>query len=1814
MTDNRHETIHAADNIPIKEAVKEELANAVIAVNGFQRDENYLLQEGDLCTIRLFPRGGDGWGPGTPNHFGDLFLKAVSWVGNLAWAGIKWVGSAIWDSLKDALGAGQQSDLKSPEALKSIPQLRGAKNQSNYNKPIPIVMGKHLYTPMYIGMPYTEIGGEDGEDQYFNALFLLGYGKLQVTDIKLGLLGDLCSNKALKDDGLLVFDGNPAYEEDDPNDDPKLELRQGANAERNDGEVGLYPQKVFEEQLSIELTNFKVDGKTKVLQVPRFTAKNPMKVQVEFTFNGGLLQYDSKGNKQNASVDISIQWKLPQEDDEGWKPFGLVRGGAQKGEDETVTTITRQKSKVMRFIAQREFTYAEACAAIDRTIELRIQRASEQDLESSKISDKVYVTAVRTWCFDYEKSSADNLVPQAPMIAKYRDKTCRLGFRIKASGAVQGTLDALNCVAQSYGRTWDGANWTLNESPAQNPASIALKLLQSPSLGSRAYPDAMLDMHSFGAFYEWCENKGFACNGVLTSKKRADDILDMVLGTGRAMRVLNGNQYGVLIDKPRPVPVAILNSQNVLEASNQKAFADIPSGLCVNFINEEDGYSQNEIYAMYDGSKQPGEGLIETIDMPFVTNYAQAYKNAMYQLACRHLRPEVWIRKLGIFGHLIALGDRVEVQDDTILVGIGEGAAITGLAYDASGNMTGIQTDGLFDVTDTAQRYGITITQYDGVHAPSIRTKEVAAPEAGNYRDFVFAAPIEAGDLVKPSIGDMVSFGLYDRITTSALCFGKKDNGDGTFDLTLAPYQEGVYTADSGAIPEFDSKLTPPQGIPGIPGAPSDTVTREEAIAISKDFAIPGPSGPPATVYELIPGATVIKRNNSGVIDPPTISCEQQSITGNSPPAPSNKTLKYITEQGGEETLYEGPVTVGAWEFIEFRLYDGLTLLDRENVPVLSDGPPATVYHLVPSVPMIARNPSGEASPSAISCAQQVVVGSKPPEPSNKTIKYSTSVNQDETEYTDPVPVAWDWIEFRLRDGETLLDQERVFVLSEGEPARIYELQPSASVIRHYDGVTDPYKIACSQVSITGNGLPVPSNKTLRYATSLDDEQDYEGEIIVNPAWGWIEFRLYDGDVLLDKERVPVLKDGENQIWLDLPNQSISAPCDSDGNPRSLPITTQAILYNGNTPITPGDFYAKTIAARSLVYYPGDSGDLFDPMLGDFYPVETDWWFLSPIQEDAGFIQQTQASIDRNGLITIKQLADDETTIMVNAQYGDAVYSAPLTLIKVKDAQRPVIIDIENENTSIACDAYGDPHPGELPLQTKAVLYWGAELVAPFWSLEGGKGITIDQGGILTVAQDAKLTDVNNVAVKAAFRGKTYVRVFTLTKTRDGESPIYLNLIPDNEVIQCDYLGNPLRGLPLTAQAELFKGTQEITAAMELAEAARVDILHYPGSAGNMFDPMLGDFYPTLGYPVVWSLAGAPDGVTIDGHGLITVSGTAELDDINTITVRAAYHGKTYEAAFGIAKARGGTPGAEGNAANVPKYRGVTNTADTGNTGRVRLTSGGYIAMNDLDWVLFMGTADWTRARLYQWSAETSVWARMEPAQNTLEYMEALRDITEGAPDGIFSTVFCQVLFAQQAAIATLESQLIQVLNAIYGGERFTKDGDTLVDNGADKTGFMLGADGKFIASNGEFSGLLRASSIHIDGNVTVGDTYVLRSNYSLSAPINQSETETYSFMQSVTTMAQGTCRLVMQFGSDSYSSGYSGKYKILLNNIQIANDDFADRVAIDINLPFSDNHIEIWGWTSPAEGRPILGHKTVLKAVELRVAEDPAVLSFMGM
>lgn len=811
------ETVSISERKAIRDCVSLDFENSIIFVNGFQKDENYVLCDDDVCTIRVMPAGG------TP--VGDFFDFVWDKVTDFA----SWAWGNVQDFFKWALGI-EEPDIpsnKARDSLQSIPTLTGAKNQGGYNKAIPMALGRIFYTPIYCGNPYHTLSGVDGEHQTYHVLYMLGYNDIQVTDFKLGVV-DLAHNTdytdkdgtvhhvTTVDNGDILINGRWDGEKNGIH----LELQQG------DNEVSLYPQKVVEESLGIELIHTSDDKE--VLECNRFSAKYPQKIEIELTLEG-LIGYDNSGKAQSRSV--SVKMEISFDGGVTYEPFNTYNTTGQdvSCDSNGVYTITRSKNKVMRFAMERILSYSEGIDCANRIAELRIKRTNAKNGDN-RTSDTVYLSAIRTWCYDYEKSKATEddenyeeteLIPQVPLIKSRRNMTARLGLQIDANNTdFKNQLDALNCIITAKGKTWNGTEWLDSHTPNSNPASMALRLLEHESRGRYRYGFNYLDKidyGSFGEFYEWCnqsrsENDStpkFQCNGIITSAKKTRDILDGILMVGRAKLILNERRYGVWIDKPRPTSVMILNAQNVLSASNSKSFEDLPDGYKTKFVNEMT-WQTDEIKCMLTGTETPGM-VFESTELSFQTDVKQVFQNSKYMLACKKLRRETWNRKVSVDGNLLDIGSKVEIQDDTIAVGIGEGAEIKELVIEGN-YITGIKTDGHFIVSDPNLTYGIRCTCADGNNAPKIMAWNVFVPGTGMVSDFTFVNPILKTADYKPNVGDIISFGLFQHETTEALCFGKKDNGDGTFDLTLVPYQEAIYTADEDGVSVddlvFDSKVT----------------------------------------------------------------------------------------------------------------------------------------------------------------------------------------------------------------------------------------------------------------------------------------------------------------------------------------------------------------------------------------------------------------------------------------------------------------------------------------------------------------------------------------------------------------------------------------------------------------------------------------------------------------------------------------------------------------------------------------------------------------------------------------------------------------------------------------------------------------------------------------------------------------------------------------------------------------------------------------------------------------------------------------------
>ena len=648
----------------------------------------------------------------------------------------------------------------------------------------------------------------------------------------------------------------------------------------------LYPQKVVEEELNVELIHLNDsddDTGTGILLSERFSAKNPMKTEIEFDIAGLFaVRSDDEGKKSSTSIQICIQYSL----DGGttWKNYGcptstagvwstvgtnkslMVHGVELTGLD--VYGITLNRNKEMRFNATREYTYDEAMNASNRIIEFRIFRYNNEGAKADGTSedsftDKIVLTYIRTWCFDYEKSKGSydvdtktyqywdatnqkwtggSLVAQTPMSEKKRKITTTLGFQVDADqNEFKNQLNDLNCLIQSYGRTCQKVEetdesgyvtgyhyeWSDRDdlSPTSNPASLVLMIMQHESREKYAYDDDKFDLQSFGKLYEYCstarEEFGkiypkFACNGVITSQTKTLTIVNDILSVCRAKLRYENNKFSVFMDNPDTENTLVLNNRNIMSFSVKKAYDSEIDGVKISFENEDNNYEKDEMKVLYNDSDayddtKADKLVYASLDMKYQTSPSQIYQNAKYYLATKKLHPETWEIKTSVDAHLLKMGSRIGVQSDTISVGIGDGGEVTGFSLNPAGKIRYIHTDCNIDSTfyelSETENYALVITQTGGSSAPTVKTHSVkpVIDADGFINSFRLETPIDADAINK---GDIVSFGTLGSAIVDCVVFGKKDNGDDTFTITATPYLEELYNADTGEIPEFDSKVT----------------------------------------------------------------------------------------------------------------------------------------------------------------------------------------------------------------------------------------------------------------------------------------------------------------------------------------------------------------------------------------------------------------------------------------------------------------------------------------------------------------------------------------------------------------------------------------------------------------------------------------------------------------------------------------------------------------------------------------------------------------------------------------------------------------------------------------------------------------------------------------------------------------------------------------------------------------------------------------------------------------------------------------------
>lgn len=730
---------------------------------------------GTVLTLRVVPGKGGGGKGILGIVLGIVTAAAGFFLGPIVGVALG-IGPALGSALVGIVGKLLTFALVPPPKPPSAPSLggrgvaasptyaiTGARNQANPYGPVPRLYGKHKLVPPYGAQPYTEIVGDD---QYLRLLFCLGYGPLEIADIRIG------------ETPIEAFD------------DVEMEVRQGFE---DDDPVTLYPADVFEEPLSVELTQA---GGPAV----RVSQPDADELSIDMTFDRGLGLLNSQGTATSSrTVQFTVEYR--------------AAGSA----DPWISAGTFSCTGSTRSLARRGFRWVLPARG---QYEVRLTRTTE-DAGSS-----VFKLDHSVW------TSLRSIRNEHPL---RMTELALIALRIRASDQLNGVIDQLSCVATAMLPIWNGASWSA-PTATRNPAWAYLDALKGSANKRPVASDAQIDLPAFLAWAADCDAPAqdgaatYTFDGVFDFEGTLFDALKSIAAAGRASFAMIDGRFSIVQDKPQVVPVQHFTPRNSRGFRATKPFLDVPHALKVQFVNEAAGWRKDERIVYADGFDENNATKFETLDTFGITRAEQAWREGRYHQAVAKLRPEIYELSTDIEHIVCRAGDLVRVSHDVPLWGSGWGRVKARTL--AGGDVTALTLDERVTM-EAGKNYGLRVRRDDGT---SQLLSLLTVP--GESAMLTLATPIAAEDA--PAIGDLAMFGEAGLESIEAKVLRIEPEQDFGARLYLVDAALAIHDADTGPIPPFVSGISLPAPLAQRrPPAPivEDVRSDESALVLQPDGA-----------------------------------------------------------------------------------------------------------------------------------------------------------------------------------------------------------------------------------------------------------------------------------------------------------------------------------------------------------------------------------------------------------------------------------------------------------------------------------------------------------------------------------------------------------------------------------------------------------------------------------------------------------------------------------------------------------------------------------------------------------------------------------------------------------------------------------------------------------------------------------------------------------------------------------------------------------------------------------------------------------------
>lgn len=758
---------------------------------------------GTVTTVKLLPGGGQGGGKQILTILLSIAVLAASvFLGpEIALLAGFTKGTALFAAASAAITAAISivgnliiSALIPPPSPRTDAERAGGFNdrqgftiQSTGNRArpyqkIPLHLGRLRRWPDLYAEHVTE---PRGNDVYYRFLLCVGWGPLHMEDWKLG------------ETPVAELEGF------------RMNVREGWP---DDAPPEIYTNDFHTDGLSIEL-RYATGAQERV------TVAGTDEIQIEIAFPEGLGGVDiTNGNLVPVTVEFGVRiapfgtedWSTPAWANAAEPGFGVP--GAITATD---ATRTGQPRRVGRIVADNSGNPAKQWR-------VEITRITGNST-SSNTFDKSFWSALKSVKF----------TTPVPLLGK----VAWVEGEIKAGQELNGTLDALNCIATSYVREIDESGFTgawetatgashPNWVASRNNAELFAHVATHPYCLPKKIADGRLD---FGGLAEWRDDAAqtwthgkprFRFDRVYENGSTLARVLDEVAATGRARRGMPGGKHGVIRDVPQSQV-----KQHYTPRNSSGYRIEIPFRRRLHAIRaryNKDGLGQEAEIAIYDdGYSADGSvpGTVaatefETADAIGMVDEELVWALFRYHLAVQRLRPHSHEWSTGVENLKSGRGALVRLTHDVPGFGLGHGRTKSA-ATNIDGDFTQVTLDSSVTM-EPGKSYGIRLRTHAGSFYTTVVNPATSSPVSTTTLTFSVAQPdtwalnalidAETGEVEQ----DIWSFGEADKESAEMLIIGVVPGPNLSAKLLAADAAPGVHTADTGAIPEFDPQITLP--------------------------------------------------------------------------------------------------------------------------------------------------------------------------------------------------------------------------------------------------------------------------------------------------------------------------------------------------------------------------------------------------------------------------------------------------------------------------------------------------------------------------------------------------------------------------------------------------------------------------------------------------------------------------------------------------------------------------------------------------------------------------------------------------------------------------------------------------------------------------------------------------------------------------------------------------------------------------------------------------------------------------------------------